>query len=123
MERRNNNDKIFSRSNTSMQLIIDMDGTICSEERMYSRCLARPNADAVRTVNSLYDKGHTIIIYTARTWMEYEMTSDWLQSHGVKYHQLFMGKPVGDMWIDDRAVRYDNNWAEIEKQIDEKSKK
>lgn len=96
-----------------MQIIIDMDGTICSEERMYSRCLAKPKEGAVDAVNSLYDTGNTIIIYTARTWVEYEMTVDWLQRYDVKYHQLFMGKPVGDVWIDDRAIQFENNWNEI----------
>ena len=57
--------------------------------------------------------GHTIIIYSARTWVEYEMTVDWLNRHGVKYHQLFMGKPVGDVWIDDRAITAGDNWGDI----------
>lgn len=96
-----------------MQIIIDMDGTICSEERMYSRCLAKPKEGAVNAVNSLHDAGNTIIIYSARTWVEYEMTVDWLSRYGVKYHQLFMGKPVGDVWIDDRAIQFEDNWNEI----------
>lgn len=59
-----------------MQIIIDMDGTICTEMRQFSRCLAKPKADAVKTINELYEAGHTIIIYSARTWVEYEMTVD-----------------------------------------------
>lgn len=103
-----------------MQIIIDMDGTICSEERMYSRCLAKPKEDAVHAVNYLYNTGNTIIIYTARTWVEYEMTVDWLKRYGVKYHQLFMGKPIGDVWIDDRAIQFENNWNEIIEKIKKK---
>lgn len=105
-----------------MQLIIDMDGTICSEERTYSRCLAIPKPGAVESINALYDAGHTIIIYSARTWMEYEMTTAWLKQQGVKYHQLFMGKPVGDMWIDDRAFAFKNNWDEVLTAVKEKEK-
>ncbi len=90
-----------------------MDGTICSEERQFSRCLATPKENAVETINKLYDDGNTIIIYSARTWAEYEMTTEWLKKHNVKYHQLFMGKPVGDVWIDDRAITCNNNWKEI----------
>ncbi len=96
-----------------MQIIIDLDGTICREMRQFSRCLAEPWLDAVETVNKLYEAGHTIIIYSARTWAEYEMTTDWLKRYGVKYHQLFMGKPVGDVWIDDRAITAKNNWGAI----------
>jgi uncharacterized HAD superfamily protein len=96
-----------------MQIIIDLDGTICTEERTFSRALARPLPDSIENVNRLYQQGHTIIIYTSRTWMEFEMTAAWLQQNGIKYHQLMMGKPIGDIWIDDRAVRFNNNWKEI----------
>lgn len=95
-----------------MQIIIDMDGTICTEEKTYSRSMAKPNEGAIESINKLVDEGHTVIIYSARSWQEYEMTVDWLQRHGVKYHQVVMGKPIGDVWIDDRAIRY-NNWKEV----------
>ncbi len=99
-----------------------MDGTICTEERTYSRSMAKPLDKAVESVNRLYDEGHTIIIYSARTWMEYEMTVDWLSRHGFKYHQLILGKPVGDVWIDDRALTF-NGWDNIGKLLEEKKKK
>ena len=105
-----------------MQIVIDMDGTICTEMRQFSRCLAKPKADAVKTINELYEAGHTIIIYSALTWVEYEMTVDWLKRYGVKFHQLFMGKPIGDVWIDDRAITAKDNWAEIGEQIKNKGK-
>lgn len=89
-----------------MQIIIDLDGTICTEERQFSRSLAKPLPNAVESINALYERGHTIIIYTARTWAEWEMTNSWLSSNGIKFHQLFMGKPVGDLWIDDRAIQH-----------------
>lgn len=100
-----------------MQIIIDMDGTICSEERTFSRCLAKPKDNAIVAVNALYDAGHIVIIYSARTWVEYEMTVDWLRKYGVKYHQLFMGKPIGDVWIDDRAISFRDNWDEITEKL------
>jgi hypothetical protein len=95
-----------------MQLIIDLDGTICTEEKMFSRSLAQPIANAVESVNYLYDSGHIIIIYSARLWIEFEMTTHWLKTNGVKYHQLVMGKPQGDFWIDDRAIEFDN-WQKV----------
>lgn len=99
-----------------MQIIIDIDGTICSEERQFSRSLATPNEDAIESINTLYDQGHTIILYSARTWAEWEMTSHWLRQHQIKYHQLFLGKPVGDVWIDDRAIRHEK-WSETMKML------
>ncbi len=105
-----------------MQIIIDLDGTICTEEKTYSRSMAKPQEGAVDSVNKLYDAGHTIIIYSARTWMEFEMTTHWLKTNGVKYHQLILGKPIGDVWIDDRALTFDN-WENITNKLNSRSKK
>jgi uncharacterized HAD superfamily protein len=96
-----------------LQIIIDLDGTICTEEKTYSRSLAKPIEGAIESINKLYQKGHIIIIYSSRTWMEYELTSHWLNENGVKYHQLILGKPIGDVWIDDRAIKFDKNWISI----------
>lgn len=102
-----------------MQIIIDLDGTICTEEKTYSRSLAKPKEGAVKSVNALYDQGNTIIIYSARTWMEFEMTTAWLKTHKIKYHQLVLGKPVGDVWIDDRAIPFDN-WKNVTNKLKKK---
>lgn len=105
-----------------MQIIIDLDGTICTEEKTYSRSLAKAQKGAVKSVNALYDEGHTIIIYSARTWMEFEMTTAWLKTNKIKYHQLVLGKPVGDVWIDDRAIQFDN-WENVVTKLDAKKSK
>ncbi|MHB1688178.1 MAG: HAD hydrolase family protein [Ignavibacteriaceae bacterium] len=104
-----------------MQIIIDLDGTICTEEKTFSRSLAKPLSKAVETINAFYKEGHTIIIYSARTWAEFEMTTEWLKKNKVKYHQLMLGKPAGDIWIDDRAIEA-RDWDNIKKQINEKIK-
>ncbi len=99
-----------------MQIVIDVDGTICTEEKTYSRSMAKVIKDAVESVNNLYDDGHTIILYSARSWQEYEMTEDWLKRHNFRYHQLVMGKPIGEVWIDDRAVRF-TTWSEVNREL------
>lgn len=101
-----------------MRMIIDLDGTICTEEKTFSRSLAEPIEGAIETINKLVDNGHTVIIYSARSWQEYEMTEDWLKKHNIKYHQLILGKPIGDYWIDDRAITFDN-WGNVAKKIEE----
>ena len=99
-----------------MQIIIDLDGTICTEEKTFSRSLSKPLEGAIECINQLHSEGHTIIIYSARSWQEYEMTSHWLSLHKVKYDQLVMGKPIGDIWIDDRAIEF-TDWADVKKKI------
>lgn len=104
-----------------MQIIIDLDGTICTEEKTYSRSLAKPLDGAIENINKLYDEGHIIIIYSSRSWMEFEMTTHWLKSNGVKYHQLVLGKPIGDVWIDDRAISFDN-WENVMNKLNQRKK-
>ncbi len=91
----------------SKVIFIDVDGTICTEEKTFERPLAKPLAGAVEKVNQLYEKGHTIIFWTSRGWEQYKVTKDWLDKHGFKFHQLLMGKPIGDIFIDDRAKRFE----------------
>ncbi len=95
-----------------MRLIIDLDGTICTEEKTFSRSLAKPKLDSVESIKKLKAQGHTIIIYTARHWNEYEMTDEWLKKNDIPFDQLFMGKPVGEYWIDDRAIKF-STWKEV----------
>ncbi len=97
-------------------MIIDLDGTICSEEKQFSRTLAIVNKGAREALQKIRDNGHTIIIYSARTWAEYELTIDWLKKNKIPFDQLILGKPQGDYWIDDRAIKY-KNWEKILKKV------
>jgi len=99
-----------------MRLIIDLDGTICSEEKTYSRSLAKLKPNALSTIKALKKQNYTIIIYSARSWSEYEMTYDWLKKNKIPFDQLVLGKPIGDYWIDDRAIKF-KNWEEINKKL------
>ena len=93
----------------------DIDGTVCETEGLdYKE--ARPIESVVDSINALYEDGHTILMYTARgmgtlkgdlekvysTW--YEVTKNQLNKWGVKHHQLILGKPAADFYIDDKAV-------------------
>ena len=102
-----------------MRLIIDLDGTICSEEKTYSRSMAQVKPGAREYLSRMHSEGHTIIIYSARTWQEYEMTAHWLQTNQIPYHQLILGKPIGDYWIDDRAIAFES-WNAVENHIQKK---
>lgn len=99
-----------------MRLIIDLDGTICSEEKQFSRALAKPLPGSANFLQKLKQQGHTVIIYSARTWAEYEVTIEWLNSNFIPFDQLILGKPIGDYWIDDRAIKFES-WEEIEKKL------
>ena len=97
-------------------IMIDLDGVICTEERTFERPLAKPVDGAREALRQLRAAGHTVVIYTARNWPEYRVTKQWLDDHGFDYDGLHMGKPVAEVWIDDRAIRF-TNWADVLSQL------
>ncbi|MFN0137531.1 MAG: hypothetical protein ACKVS9_15610 [Phycisphaerae bacterium] len=99
-----------------ISIMVDLDGVVCSEERVFDRPLADPLPGAKEALAQLKAAGNTIIIYTARGWAEYRVTKDWLDRHGMAYDAIHMGKPIAHVWIDDRAIRH-TSWDETLKQL------
>ena len=98
-----------------MNYVFDIDGTICTNTYGdYSK--AEPLFKRIQKINELFDQGNRIILLTARGMgtsdnnvemakLRWEaLTKEQLTVWGVKYHQLFLGKPSGDFYIDDKAV-------------------
>jgi hypothetical protein len=104
-----------------MILIFDLDGVICTEEKTFERTLARPLPGVCEGMRLLRSQGNTIIIYTSRSWAEYRMTTEWLKRHAIEYDSLVMGKPIYDIWVDDRAIRFEN-WTSLIKKIESTQK-
>ena len=107
------------RKEKKMNYVFDIDGTICSKsDGDYSK--AQPFQERIDHINNLYDMGHTIVFHTARGMgrtgndpvtaieMFYDYTRDQLNFWGVKYHELFLGKPSGDIYIDDKGMMDDD---------------
>lgn len=90
-----------------MRVVFDLDGTICEEKPTFERALAKPFPKVVEYINKLHDEGTYIIIYSARGWAELVMTENWLKENGVPYDLLILGKPIYDVWYDDRAENLD----------------
>lgn len=98
-----------------MKYVFDIDGTLCTNTNgKYSE--AMPLEDRIKKVNALYDEGNTITLYTARGMNTYngnveavyeayfKLTKEQLKSWNVKYDNLILGKPAGDLYIDDKGV-------------------
>jgi hypothetical protein len=91
-----------------MIYFIDIDDTICTLQGSMQYDSAEPITKAIAKVNKLYEDGHHIVFWTARgtgsglDWRE--LTEGQLQSWGVKYHELRFGKPVYDVFIDDKNL-------------------
>ena len=99
-----------------MNYIIDLDGTICNETNFNNRNKSKLIKGAREAINKLYKKKNNITIYSARGWNEFKITENWLKKNKVKYHKLILGKAIGDVWIDDRAIKF-TNWKSVSKKI------
>ena len=96
-----------------MIYVFDIDNTIChSSNGEYEKSI--PIKERIEKINHLYDLGNTIIFQTARGMgrssnknpnLFLELTKHQLKTWNVKYHDLFMGKPAGDIYIDDKAIK------------------
>ena len=89
----------------------DIDGTICSNtDGEYEA--GEPNHEMIAEVNRLYSEGHTIVMHTARgstTGLDWrDLTARQLDDWGVRYHALHMGKPMADIYVDDKAINVED---------------
>ena len=103
-----------------MTYVFDIDGTLCTKVSNGDYTTAEPLIDRIKVVNYLYDEGNTIIMQTARGMGRsknnpqqaienfYALTAQQLKNWGVKYHSLFLGKPAGDIYVDDKGLRDEN---------------
>ena len=103
-----------------MKYVIDIDGTICTMENG-NYTFAKPYTDRIQKINELHDAGHTIVLFTARGMNRnrgnhtkayeqfYNFTLDQINRWGVKFHELILGKPSGDFYIDDKGMN-DNDF-------------
>lgn len=88
----------------------DIDGTICTNtEGAYDE--AQPFSDVIAEVNRLHAEGHRIYLYTARgttTGIDWRpVTEQQLSDWGLNYHELFLGKPTADVYVDDKTITAD----------------
>ena len=98
----------------------DLDDTLCFRKtkedkiKKYEEC--KPIPEMIKVVNDCYERGHEIVIYTARGMFSlggnrdeiyhhlYDLTREQLEKWGIKYHKLILGKAYYDVLIDDKVV-------------------
>lgn len=92
---------------SKLTYIVDIDNTIFTTF-LSDYKNARPITCRINRINDLFDKGHTVIYWTARggnsgiDWTAF--TVEQLEKAGCKYTKLWMNKPSYDVWIDDKAL-------------------
>jgi len=85
----------------------DLDGTLCTPD-VEDYSWAEPLWRRIDVVNRLFDEGNHIKVYTARgmtSGIDCREITEWhLKEWGVKYHELIMGKPAADYYVDDKGI-------------------
>jgi CMP-N,N'-diacetyllegionaminic acid synthase len=86
----------------------DIDGCIATITPHLDYEKAEPIRSTIDHINTLYDAGHQIVLFTARgsvsgiDWMT--TTEEQMKKWGVKHHELRLGKPAADYYIDDKMI-------------------
>lgn len=112
--------------NKQKTIAFDLDDVLCYRPDGYEHLgpdkydYCEPYVKNIDLVNSLYDEGYKIVIYTARGMSQFKgsiidiythlftKTNHQLNSWGLKYHQLVMGKIHYDVLIDDKVLNSHN---------------
>jgi capsule biosynthesis phosphatase len=108
-------------------IIFDIDNTICrTTNKKYN--LSKPYKNKIKLINDLYKKGNIIKIFTARYMGShngninlinkkyYKKTLKQLKKWELNFHELIMGKPIFDLFVDDKA--YNTRDKKLKKILD-----
>lgn len=115
---------------SEMRVAVDFDDTL-------SRCtnwpeLGEPIEGAREAMMALKEMGATIMIHTCRTSDEVNKhliervvqarkIEEWCRQHDIPFDYVVLAnKPVATFYVDDAAIRFENNWDEVVQQIKEK---
>jgi len=107
----------FETHNNKLRICFDLDNTLVTYPTVpndYST--VKPIKNMIDLLISLKQKGHEIIIYTARRMKTHHnnvgkvikdialITINTLEKFNIPYDELLFGKPIADIYIDDRAI-------------------
>ena len=106
-------------------ICFDVDNIICKTNTKRNYLNSKPIKKNIKVINKLYDKGFKIILYTARYMGRCNenliqvkkkikpLTVKQLKEWEVKYHKIYFGKPSFDLFIDDKSLFFNKNWAKF----------
>jgi len=102
------------------KILVDLDRTLhrYSEGWSDGTVYDPPIPGAREAMTELKERGYQIVIFSARTgkskpdWREQErMVNEWLIKHDIPFDMITSEKLPAEFYIDDRAVRFEGNWA------------
>ena len=104
-----------------MKLCFDLDNVICKTKNVNYKN-AKPIARTVKIINKAYSYKFKVLIFTGRFYgkcngnlnkilkMDDGLTKKQLKKWKIKYHRLIFGKPIFDVYVDDKNFQFKKNW-------------
>ena len=90
------------------RFVFDIDGVIAVKREDLDYSAAEPDKKMIEVINRLYGWGNEIILFTARGYVTGKdwknVTREQMERWGVKYHELHMGKPNADYYVDNKML-------------------
>ena len=106
-------------------ICFDIDNVICNTNSKGDYLKSTPIKKNIQIINEAYNKGFNIILYTARYMGRCKgnvkkvkknikpLTLLQLKKWGVKYHNIYFGKPSFDLFIDDKSLFFKKEWSKL----------
>lgn len=95
-----------------MVVVLDLDGVIAVPDIDNDHARCQPVPGAREAILQMKASGHRVIINTARPVVDTEVTRKWLTDEGIPFDELHLGKPKGDVYIDDKGLRF-HSWCDV----------
>lgn len=107
-------------------ICIDIDGTICQyTEWVVASHFGKVLPGAKEAIEKLHNEGWYIIIFSTRA--DKNVISNFLRENEIYFDSINLnpfqpknaigGKPLADVYLDDRAITFNGNWAQAFDQI------
>ena len=109
-------------------LVVDFDGTIAQWAPGGFPAIGEPIEGAEYFLSLLKSEGWKIIVYSCRCGPELEAAmAEWLETNDIPYDEINVnssypwaaGKPVGDIYLDDRGISFQGDWREAYQKVQE----
>jgi len=100
------------QSNELKWVGIDFDDTICRNSGFPDFIPTELLPFAREAIHGIIANGFKPVIFTARTWAEYNIVEDFVKKQRLPIAKIICGKPLFRIMIDDRNIEFHGDWID-----------